>query len=156
MRIHCHERALMSPGPRLLWRSLGRGLRCRCPHCGEGALFRGYLRPNVECPACREDMSHQRADDFPPYVTIVVVGHVIVPLMLAVQFAAELHPIAHLAIWLPLTAIATVAFLRPVKGAIIALQWALRMHGFDGHPNPDRFDQVLAQLPAPADGQSAR
>jgi uncharacterized protein (DUF983 family) len=117
-------------------------------------LFRGYLKARVECPTCREDLSHQRADDFPPYVTIVVVGHLIVPLMLAVQLAIELHPIAHLAIWLPLTAIATLALLRPVKGAIIALQWALRMHGFDGYPNPDRFDQLLAPLPSPADGQS--
>jgi uncharacterized protein (DUF983 family) len=157
MRIHVHERAKMSPGPRPLWRSLLRGFRCRCPNCGEGAIFRGYLKPLPECPVCREDFTPQRADDFPPYVTIVVVGHLLVPILLAVQLTVELHPYAHLAIWLPLTAVATVALLRPVKGAIIALQWALRMHGFDGNPDPDRFTEYLGSAPAaPRPPQSPR
>ena len=150
MRVHCHQPAQMSEGPRSLFRSMARGFRGRCPHCGEGAVLRGYLKPLAVCPACNEDLSHQRADDFPPYVTMVVVGHVIVPVMLAVQMATDLHAFTHLAIWLPLTALCTLALLRPVKGAIIAMQWALRMHGFDGDPEPDRFEAYLA----PARNQS--
>lgn len=150
MRVHCHQPAGMSPGPRPLFRSMIRGFRGSCPHCGDGALLRGYLKPAAACPACNEDLSHQRADDFPPYVTIIIVGHLLVPAMLAVQMATDLHAYTHLAIWLPLTAFCTLALLRPVKGAIIAMQWALRMHGFDGDPEPDRYDGFLA----PARNQS--
>jgi uncharacterized protein (DUF983 family) len=121
-----------------------RGFLGRCPHCGEGALFRKFLKPVTECAACKEDLSHQRADDFPPYVTMVIAGHLLLPAVLAVQTVIDLHLFAHLAIWLPVTAIVTLALLQPVKGAIIALQWALRMHGFDGDPEPDRFDRLLA------------
>jgi uncharacterized protein (DUF983 family) len=107
------------------------GILGRCPHCGEGALFRRFLKPVAECAGCREDLSHQRADDFPPYVTMVIAGHLLLPAVLAVQTAIDL------------TAVVTVALLQPVKGAIVALQWALRMHGFDGDPDPDRFDRLL-------------
>jgi uncharacterized protein (DUF983 family) len=122
---------------RPVFRSLWRGFRQRCPHCGEGRLFRTFLKPVATCSVCGEDLSHQRADDFPPYVTMVVVGHLLVPLLLAVQFTTDLSVTTHLAIWLPLTAVATITLLQPVKGAIIGLQWALRMHGFDGSANPD-------------------
>ncbi|CAN5233177.1 DUF983 domain-containing protein [soil metagenome] len=122
---------------RPVFRSLWRGFRQRCPHCGEGHLFRAFLKPVAACPVCGEDLSHQRADDFPPYVTIVIVGHILVPSMLATMLLVDLPVAVNLAIWLPLTLIATIALLQPVKGAIIGLQWALRMHGFDGSANPD-------------------
>jgi uncharacterized protein (DUF983 family) len=128
---------------RPLFRSLWRGFRGRCPHCGEGRLFGAFLKPVATCAVCGEDLSHQRADDFPPYVTMVVVGHLLVPLVLAVQFATDLSVTTHLAIWLPLTAALTIALLQPVKGAIIGLQWALRMHGFDGSANPDAAPEGL-------------
>lgn len=148
MRIHTYEKPKMSEGPRPVWQAMRRGFRCRCPNCGEGALFRAYLKPVATCPVCHEDFTHHRADDFPPYVTMVIVGHLLVPLMLAIQMEVELHPFVHLAIWLPLTTVATLALLQPVKGAIIALQWALRMHGFDGHPDPDRFERDLVRSEA--------
>ena len=87
---------------------------------------------------------------------MVIVGHVLLPIVLVVQTAVELHLLMHLAIWLPLTALVTVALLQPVKGAIVALQWALRMHGFDGHPDPDRFDRILAPVAARVDAQFPR
>lgn len=133
-----------------------RGFFGRCPHCGEGALFRKFLKPVAECAVCHEDFTHQRADDFPPYVTMVVVGHVLLPVVLAVQTAFELHLLVHLAVWLPITALVTIALLQPVKGAIVAMQWALRMHGFDGHPDPDRFEHFLASARVPADGHPPR
>ena len=68
-----------------LFRAMRRGFRCRCPNCGKGALFAGYLKPLPECRVCGEDLSHQRADDAPPYFTILIVGHVIVPIMVTVS-----------------------------------------------------------------------
>lgn len=113
------------------WQAMWRGFLCRCPNCGEGKLFDRYLKPVPSCSVCHEDLSHQRADDAPPYFTIVVVGHVLVPIMAAVFFATELSVMTHLMIWLPLTLVATLALLQPIKGALIGLQWALYMHGFD-------------------------
>jgi uncharacterized protein (DUF983 family) len=121
--------------------SLGRGFRCRCPNCGEGRLFRAYLKPVDSCPVCGEDMSHQRADDAPPYFTMVIVGHIVVPLMLAVAMRVELSNTTHLMIWLPLALVMALALLQPIKGATIALQWALYMHGFDGSDDPDRLSE---------------
>lgn len=122
---------------RPLGRAMWRGFLCRCPNCGEGKLFRAYLKPVANCPHCGEDLSHQRADDAPPYFTMVIVGHIVVPIMLAVALRTDLSSLTHLLIWLPLTLALTLALLQPVKGAIIALQWALYMHGFDGSHDPD-------------------
>jgi uncharacterized protein (DUF983 family) len=121
--------------PGALWR----GFRGACPSCGGRGLFRAYLKPVDACRHCGEDMSHQRADDAPPYFTMVIVGHIVVPLMLAVALRVELSNLTHLMIWLPLALVMTLALLQPVKGATIALQWALYMHGFDGSADPDRF-----------------
>lgn len=122
---------------RALAQAMWRGFRGRCPACGEGRLFRAFLKPVLACPACGEDLSHQRADDAPPYFTMLIVGHLMVPLMLATMLYAELSTVTQLAIWLPLTLIACLALLQPIKGAIIGLQWALYMHGFDGRTDPD-------------------
>ena len=116
---------------RRLWQAMWRGFICRCPHCGEGKLFNAYLKPVPSCSVCGEDLSHHRADDAPPYFTIVVVGHVVVPIMTAVFLATELSVMTHMLIWLPLTAVMSLALLQPIKGALIGLQWALYMHGFD-------------------------
>jgi uncharacterized protein (DUF983 family) len=123
--------AVTARSRRPVWRSIRRGFRGRCPNCGEGRLFYRYLKVVAECPACGEDLSHQRADDAPPYITIVVVGHIIVPLVLEVETHWHLPTLVHLAIWLPLTLILSLLLLQPVKGAVVGLQWALYMHGFD-------------------------
>jgi uncharacterized protein (DUF983 family) len=119
------------------WLSVRRGSSGRCPHCGEGRLFRAYLKPVMTCPVCAEDLSHQRADDFPPYITMVIAGHILVPLMLTMQMLTDFSVATYLAIYLPVTVIAVFGLMQPVKGAVIGLQWALRMHGFDGRTNPD-------------------
>ncbi len=119
------------------WQSVKRGFTCRCPHCGEGNLFRAWLKPVDTCAVCGEDLSHQRADDFPPYITMVLTGHILVPLMLATQMLTDLSVTTYLAIFLPVTVVAVFGLIQPVKGAVIGLQWALRMHGFDGRTDPD-------------------
>lgn len=113
--------------------AMGRGLRCRCPNCNEGKIFKSFLKVNPACEACGERLDGHRADDMPPYITIMIVGHIIVAANLFFERAAEWPMWWHMALWPTLTIIMTLAIMQPVKGALIAYQWALRMHGFDPH-----------------------
>lgn len=108
-----------------------RGLRGQCPHCGEGRLFKTFLRVNEHCPTCNEALYHHRADDAPPYVVITIVGHIVVGAMLIVEKAYTPDLWIHAALWVPLTIVLSLLLLQPIKGALIGVQWALRMHGFD-------------------------
>lgn len=123
---------------RPLWPALARGAACKCPACGEGKLFRAYLKTNDVCPACGEVLSHHRADDLPPYLAIVIVGHILVGLMLHMEMQWHISPLTYLAILLPLAIVMPLAMLPSIKGMVVALQWALRMHGFDPK-NVDEF-----------------
>ncbi|MCC7250390.1 DUF983 domain-containing protein [Hyphomicrobium sp.] len=107
-----------------------RGWRQRCPACGKGALYRKYLKVAETCPACGEELHHQRADDAPPYFTMVIVGHVVVGGVLMLEKAVAPPSWVHMVLWLPLTVIMSLVLLPRVKGALVGLQWALRMHGF--------------------------
>jgi uncharacterized protein (DUF983 family) len=118
--------------PRDTLQAMARGLRMRCPHCGKGALFSGYLTSVDRCAVCGEAFQHHRADDLPPYLTIFIVGHLVVALFMGVEQVTELPLWAHLAIWVPATITLSLLLLRPLKGATIGLQWAMRMHGFGG------------------------
>jgi uncharacterized protein (DUF983 family) len=115
---------------RNVWQAMRRGFSGRCPKCGEGSLFRSFVRTNDHCPRCREEIHHHRADDLPAYLVILIVGHVVVGAFMGVEAASDLSMGQHLAIWVPLTVIGSLALLRPVKGAVVGLQWALGMHGF--------------------------
>src|ERR1043166_1388046 len=112
-------------------RALLRGFACRCPACGKGSMFRAYLKVADSCPACGEELHPQRADDFPAYVVMFIVGHVVVPLVFLVELHFAPPTYVHFALWLPITAGLALALLQPVKGTIVALQWALGMHGFE-------------------------
>jgi uncharacterized protein (DUF983 family) len=114
-----------------LQQTLTRGLRGRCPNCGEGGIFRAFLKVADACPACGEELHHHRADDLPAYLVIVVVGHVIVSLILAVEVAYAPPLWLHMALWMPATLLLALAMIQPVKGFVVALQWALGMHGFE-------------------------
>jgi uncharacterized protein (DUF983 family) len=117
---------------RPLWDAMWRGFRGRCPKCGEGKLFASYLKVVDRCDQCGEEMHHHRADDLPAYLVIVIVGHVIIGAFLGVEATSELSMWQHLSIWAPLTIVASLALLRPTKGAVVGLQWANYMHGFGG------------------------
>lgn len=112
--------------------AMKRGFLCRCPKCGAGRLFASYLKTVDHCEACGEEFHHHRADDFPAYLVIVIVGHVIISAWLAFEAMFDLSVWTHLAIWAPLTVISALLLLQPVKGAVVGMQWALRMHGFGG------------------------
>lgn len=117
--------------------ALWRGFLRRCPNCGRGALFRRYLKVDSRCRACGETLHHQRADDAPPYVTILLVGHLVLPLVLMVERQWAPPTVIHWLIWLPLTLALTLALLPRIKGAVVGLQWACRMHGFGGSESGD-------------------
>jgi uncharacterized protein (DUF983 family) len=107
-----------------------RGFTGRCPHCGEGHMFRAFLKVADHCDACGEELFHHQADDFPAYLVIVVVGHLIVGLVMWAEAANAFTPLVEAAIFLPLTALLSFVLLQPTKGAIVALQWHMGMHGF--------------------------
>ncbi len=109
-----------------------RGAAEKCPACGEGDLYYAYLKVNDACPKCGEELHHQRADDAPPYFTMFIVGHIVVALVLLVE---ELYAPAlwvHAALWTPVVLGSSLLLLPRIKGALIGLQWANRMHGFGG------------------------
>jgi uncharacterized protein (DUF983 family) len=113
-----------------VWQAMARGFRCRCPRCGEGKVFRAFLKVADNCSVCGQDFSHHRADDLPAYLVIVIVGHIVVPLALWIETNYAPPVALQLAIYLPLTLVASLALLQPVKGAVVGLQWGFRMHGF--------------------------
>ncbi|EAQ35532.1 hypothetical protein NB311A_17189 [Nitrobacter sp. Nb-311A] len=113
------------------WAAVRRGFFCRCPRCGEGKLFRSFLKTADKCSECGLDFTPHRADDLPAYLVIVVVGHIVVPLALMIEkeFAPPL--VVQWAIYLPVTLLMALWLIQPIKGGVVGLQWALRMHGFD-------------------------
>jgi uncharacterized protein (DUF983 family) len=116
--------------PRSTAQAMWRGTLCRCPHCGQGKMFRSYLKVADECNVCGEELSHHRADDFPPYIAITIVGHIIIFLMLHMDMTYHVQPITYLVTMIPLAIVLSLALLPPIKGAIVGLQWATRMYGF--------------------------
>ena len=111
--------------------ALRRGFFGRCPNCGRGALFRGYLGVNPRCPACGEDLSAERADDAPAFITLLVVCFVAGAGVLMSDTASPQASLVMTAlIWLVVTAGVSLLILPRIKGAVVGYQWALRMHGF--------------------------
>ena len=103
-----------------VWTAMKRGFRCRCPRCGEGKLFRAFLKVADHCSVCGLDFTPHRADDLPAYLVIVIVGHIVVPLALSIETNYSPPVWLQLAIYLPLTLVASLALLQPVKGAVVA------------------------------------
>lgn len=110
--------------------AMGRGLAKKCPQCGRGGLFRGYVKTRDHCASCGLDLSGHEADDAPPYITIMVVGHIAIPLALAAKQLFDPPMWQQFAFWTPVILIATALGLPVFKGAMIGIQWANRMHGF--------------------------
>ena len=106
--------------------ALKRGLLCRCPNCGKGHLFKAYLKLVDHCEVCGEQLGHIRADDFPAYLTIAIVGHIVVGGMLT---AAQ----AGVPTWLGIlvsvvvTVSLTLWLLPHMKGIVAAYLWRLKM-----------------------------
>ncbi len=110
-----------------IWTGVKRGLCLRCPNCGEGRLLRGYLKIRPGCEVCGLDSRIFPSDDFPPYLTIIIAGHILVPLFMWSDRAYEPPIWVQSAIWLPATLILCLVLLPFMKGATIGLCWATNM-----------------------------
>lgn len=120
--------------PPRLSAALLRGARGRCPRCDTRGLFPRFLKPAHRCRLCGQDWTLHSADDFPPYVSILLTGHLMAPVIILLAERETLPLWATLAIAMVLAGALLIAFLQPAKGAIIALQWWLGMHGFAASP----------------------
>ena len=108
-----------------------RGFMGRCPACGQGRLFGRFLKVAERCDACGQELHHHRADDFPPYLVMFLVGHIIGYGIYTAEIRFEDVPLwFHLAVWPLLTIVLCLALLQPIKGGVVGLQYALGMHGF--------------------------
>ena len=121
---------LVQEGQRELKPALWKGLRMRCPNCGEGKLLHSYLKVNDSCGHCGQELHHQRADDGPAYLTILVVGHILGFALHIVYIQMRPDPWTLAIIMSVITVGASLIMLPRMKGLVVAYQWAKRMHGF--------------------------
>ncbi|GHA08541.1 DUF983 domain-containing protein [Novosphingobium arvoryzae] len=115
--------------PATLMQAMLRGARFRCPRCDSKGLFARYLKPASSCSHCGQDWTLHQADDFPPYVSMFITGHLMAPVIIEIG-SSQLSMAAQLAIAFGLGSVLMIGLLQPAKGAIIALQWWMGMHGF--------------------------
>ena len=119
-------------GERPMRQAMGRGFRRRCPRCGAGPLMRGYLKVRDNCAVCDEALHHHRADDGPAYLTILIVGHLMAPLIIWAFTEFRPDPMVLATVFSVGCVTLSLWMLPRLKGMIVAIQWAKRMHGFGG------------------------
>lgn len=105
---------------------LTRGLALACPACGQGKLLRGYLKQVDRCACCGTEFGHLRADDAPPWMTVMIAGHIVVPLALTVEQSYSPALWLQVTAW-PLVAIGLCLALLPrCKGVVLGLLWSTK------------------------------
>jgi len=114
--------------------ALAAGLRSRCPACGRGALFEGFLTVRRACPVCGTDLSAQDSGDGPAAFIILIVGAVVVGAVFIAEIMFRPPVWLHLLLWLPLTMALVLALMRPFKATMIALQFKHRRDDFHAAP----------------------
>ncbi len=106
-----------------------RGVCKSCPQCGKGRTLHSYLKVRPECTECGESLGHIRADDFPPYLTMVIVGHIIVPLLLLSEQYYAPPTLFQMTVW-PIAALTLMGIMLPIsKGFCVNLIWHLGITG---------------------------
>lgn len=156
MDRHLPQRTSSAPEPNIelllpgSWlEAILRGARSQCPRCGASPLFGRFLKPVPACSHCGQDWSLQSADDFPAYLSILITGHLMVPLIITLTSEFDLSVAVLAAIILPLITLLTVGLLQPAKGAVIATQWWLGMNGFKlERSDPREHSEDLSAEPA--------
>ncbi|MEH6759037.1 MAG: DUF983 domain-containing protein [Parasphingorhabdus sp.] len=136
-KLEEHQEELTRPMPWQEWhlpqsgrQAIWRGMRNQCPSCGRTKFFPKLLKPIEHCSVCDQDWTHQQADDFPAYLAIILTGHIMAPIMIAIISKTDLPLWANMAIIISLAIILIGALLQPAKGAVIAVQWWMGMHDF--------------------------
>ncbi|MFQ6552576.1 DUF983 domain-containing protein [Aestuariibius insulae] len=114
--------------------AMWRGFRRRCPNCGEGSLLESYLKVRDHCPVCGQALHHHRADDGPAYLTILVVGHLMAPLLHIAFVQYRPDPLVMATIFAVGCVGLSLYLLPRLKGLVVGIQWARRMHGFGAAP----------------------
>ena len=115
---------------RPVWPAISRGWKRKCPSCGSGPMLKGYLKVRDECQVCSENLSYQRADDGPAYLTILIVGHLMAPFMHILFVNYRPDPLVMFTI-LAVGCVGLSLYLLPrLKGVVVSIQWSKRMHGF--------------------------
>jgi uncharacterized protein (DUF983 family) len=120
--------------PKKWYHALGRGFSGRCPACGKAPLFRAFLKNVDVCPRCGQRWDLHEADDLPPYLVILLLGHIVVPTVASMEMAFDPPIWVAMSITLPLTVGLAIGLIQPVKGAVIAYQWWHRLQGFANPP----------------------
>ena len=124
------EQPAADPVTRPLWPALIHAVRGRCPACGQGRMFAAFLKPAAACGSCGQAWDRHQADDFPAYLVILLLGHLLVPLMIEVNGALSIPLGVQAALWPCLALVLATLLIQPAKAAVIAFQWSRRMHGF--------------------------
>jgi len=130
------ESSAIAKPKRDVWAAMKNGILGRCPNCGKGKLFSGYLKVQGNCAECGEALHHHRADDAPPYITMAIVGHIVVGLIFHLESSYQIEPMIHLYWSIPTMLVLSLSLLRPIKGMIVNVQWANYLHGFDPNFSP--------------------
>lgn len=113
-----------------IWSAIRRGFRQRCPNCGTGKIFKSYLKVHHACQTCDQELHHHRADDGPAYLTILIVGHILAPLILIIHNTLRPEPLIMASLLSAASVVLSLFLLPRLKGFMIAFQWAKQMHGF--------------------------
>ena len=114
---------ILAGPPSGLSQAVGRGFGMRCAACGSGRMFRSFLQPVHACATCGIDWRKRTADDFPPYLVILLIGHIIAPAMIWMETTWHPPMWVHLSLWLPAVTLLALGLIQPVKGAVMAFQW---------------------------------
>lgn len=101
----------------------------RCPSCGQGKLFASYLKQVESCAVCNERFGHIRSDDAAPWLTILVVGHIAVPVVFAVERVTHWPVWVAMTIWPAFALVLGLAVLPRAKGVLLGVIWAVRAPG---------------------------
>ena len=103
--------------------ALSTGFRCRCPRCGRGKLFDGFLALRPQCDECGLNFQFIDSGDGPAFFVMSIVGIVVVGLAMWVEFTYQPPLLVHMALWVPLTLVLSFVLVRPAKALLIALQF---------------------------------
>ena len=122
--------------------AIWRGMQGQCPACGTKTLWRKYLKVEDDCASCGLHLGGHQADDAPPYFTIFIVGHIIVPIALIVERLYTPPLYIHALLFTVLAVLVSLISLPLVKGGVVGLQWALRLHGFASESSEDADERT--------------